>query len=161
MSHSDAVHPAAAPDQAVQRVKAVSREGTRQDPREEDQADPPAAVVHLEDEAEAEEEEEVGHDVLFIPVDQTVGQVAPGLIPVITENKQVISQISSVILPVKTQTVGELWVVRFCEVDYYDQQGNCGDEDRWRPLFYYLGIRNNSEVLEQTPHRLISKPKKL
>merc|ERR1712156_779461 len=95
-----------------------------------------------------QDEEEVGHDVLFIPVDQTVGQVAPGLIPVITENKQVISQISSVILPVKTQTVGELWVVRFCEVDYYDQQGNCGDEDRWRPLFYYLGIRNNSEVLE-------------
>ena len=94
MSHSDAVHTAAAPYQTVHGVEAVGREGPRQDAREEDEADPPAAVDHLEDEAEADEEEEVRHNVLLVPVNQTVGQISPGLIPVIAANKQIfLSQI--------------------------------------------------------------------
>lgn len=42
-------------------------------------------------------------------------------------------------------------------MDCYHQKGNCRDEERWRPLFDYLCIRHNSEVLEQTCHRSISK----
>ena len=80
MGQSDAVHASAAPDQPVLPVEAVSRERPRQDPAEEDQPDPPAAVDHLEDESEAEEEDEVGRYVLHVLVHQTVGDIAPGLI---------------------------------------------------------------------------------
>ena len=96
MSHSDAVHPPAAPDQSVLGVEAVGGERPGQDPREEDQADPPAAVDHLQDEAEPQEEEEVGHDVLLVTVNQAVGQIPPGLVPVITENKQIFSFVAQI-----------------------------------------------------------------
>lgn len=140
VSHSDAVHPPAAPDQPVLGVEAVGGERPGQDPREEDEADPPAAVDHLQDQAEAEEEEEVGHDVFLVSVNQAVGEIAPGLVPVVT---------------VKAQSLGELWIVGLSEVDYYHQKGNCRNEERWRPFFDYLGICNNSEVLQQTCHRSI------
>ena len=96
MRHSDAVHTSAAPDQPVLGVEAVGGERPGQDPREEDEADPPAAVDHLQDEAEAEEEEEVGHDVFLVSVNQAVGEIAPGLVPVVTENTN--SQQSNIIL---------------------------------------------------------------
>ena len=89
MSDSDAVDPSTAPDQTVMGVEAVSRERPGQDPREEDEADPPAAVDHLQDQAEPEQEEEVGHNVLHVSVDQAVGQIPPGLVPVITENRNI------------------------------------------------------------------------
>ena len=89
MSDSDAVDPSTAPDKTVLGVEAVSRERPGQDPREEDEADPPAAVDHLQDEAEPEQEEEVGHNVLQVSVDETVGQIPPGLVPVITEGKNI------------------------------------------------------------------------
>ena len=47
------------------------------------------------------------------------------------------------------------------EVDYYHQKGNCRNEERWRPFFDYLGICNNSEVLQQTCHGSISKQKNM
>lgn len=88
MRQRDAVHASAAPDQPVLPVEAVSRERSRQDPTEEDQPDPPAAVDHLEDESEAEEEDEVGRYVLHVLVYQTVGDVAPGVILMIPRHTE-------------------------------------------------------------------------
>ena len=86
MSDSDAVDTSTAPDQTVEGVEAVSRERPGQDPREEDEANPPAAVDHLQDQAQPQQEEEVGHNVFLVSVNQAVGQIPPGLVPVITES---------------------------------------------------------------------------
>ena len=83
--------------QTVLGLEAVGSQRPGKDPAEENQPDPPAAVHHLQDQAQADQQQQVGQDVFLVFMDQTVGDVAPALIPESPQHQALILNTHSII----------------------------------------------------------------